>query len=215
MITLSDFREEDARSTAFDSILGWLGTETLGARAIWPFKSMGINLPGGKGLLETWARHSMGQTRTAIPKGQALSKLASAYFSKAHTVENLGGSSALADYYRSKRTAQQAQWLSKLAGKRAVAPIAAGIKDLGSAVKLFRFGFGVSFGLTLAKGAVEWASSINTISAEPFQGRSAPGAAPIYFGGAAYTQRQRALSAIHNSQLTTRAIFGNEAAYVH
>lgn len=34
-------------------------------------------------------------------------------------------------------------------------------------------------------------------------------------GGPAYTHRQRALQAIHNSQLTTRAIFGMEAGYVH
>jgi hypothetical protein len=31
----------------------------------------------------------------------------------------------------------------------------------------------------------------------------------------AYTQRQRALQAIHNSQLTTRAVIGNEASMLH
>lgn len=31
----------------------------------------------------------------------------------------------------------------------------------------------------------------------------------------AYTQRQRALSAIHDSQLTTRAALGNEASFMH
>lgn len=33
--------------------------------------------------------------------------------------------------------------------------------------------------------------------------------------GEAYTQRQMALQAIHNSQLTTRAVLGNEAAFMH
>ena len=37
---------------------------------------------------------------------------------------------------------------------------------------------------------------------------------PIDSGGA-WTQRQRAINAIHDSQLTTRAIIGQEASYLH
>ena len=32
---------------------------------------------------------------------------------------------------------------------------------------------------------------------------------------AAHTQRQRAIQAIHNSQMTTRAALGNEASFLH
>jgi len=40
-------------------------------------------------------------------------------------------------------------------------------------------------------------------------------AMPFVDTGMAMTQRQRAIMAIHDSQLTTRAILGNEAAYMH
>ena len=213
MITLSDYRAEDQRSTAFDSLLGWIGTEVAGARTIWPFSRLGLPIPGGRGLLERWAgsitrrEQVAGATRLA-----GLFEAQATVFSPTQVATTpLPGKAA------------QARRIADRLGRRAAtsftrhgigaAPIAAGIKDLGSAVRLFRFGFGVSFGLTLARGALDWASSISTVSAEPFRG--APGGEPMYFGGAAYTQRQRALAAIHNSQLTTRAIFGNEASYVH
>lgn len=38
---------------------------------------------------------------------------------------------------------------------------------------------------------------------------------PYIDTGAAATQRQRAIMAIHNSQMSTRMVFGNEAAQLH
>lgn len=66
----------------------------------------------------------------------------------------------------------------------------------------------IDIGTSIGEGAIDWRPRRD-------------GAGPVQFGDTyseimgAYTQRQRAIMAIHDSQLTTRAAIGNEASFLH
>jgi hypothetical protein len=70
------------------------------------------------------------------------------------------------------------------------------------------FGGMIDLGTSLGEAAIDWRPR-----------RDSP--SPFEFGNVyteitgAYTQRQRAIMAIHDSQLTSRAAIGNEASFIH
>lgn len=82
----------------------------------------------------------------------------------------------------------------------------------------------MGYGTLFALGTEIGGGVINTI-ADYSRGRRVKSLAPLSeennynMGGmatnAAFTQRQRAIQVIHNSQMSTRAAFGNEASYMH
>lgn len=83
------------------------------------------------------------------------------------------------------------------------------LRGVGVAVAALQLGTYVA---DITKGvserAMDWRPRRNVSSQHEF-------AMPFVDTQAAFTQRQRAIMAIHDSQLTTRAILGNEAAWVH
>lgn len=81
-------------------------------------------------------------------------------------------------------------------------------------------GMGVMLGaVQLAAGMADLASSVGQAAIDWRPRRDGP--SPYEFGHVyyeprgAYTQRQRAIMAIHDSQLTTRAAIGGEASFMH
>jgi len=209
MYTLPEHDERGYRHV-FDSLLFWGGV--FGAQALYP-KLAGsyINRP--------WLR--------AISVLNPEDRLARAYLSKGL----LGTSTAEELVTRATRFSRQAIKTYRVvpnagnrvkaaltlrrgttgaygAGVDALQTIGANLKKLGKIANLaFALDIGLTFGRMLGKALAEPQMVPVQVRYEvPRQS---------WAGGPAYTQRQRAIAAIHNSQLTTRAIFGNEAAYVH
>lgn len=87
-------------------------------------------------------------------------------------------------------------------------PLRQGLRKMGKTVGIW---WGVDIALMLGKMAGGLAAS--SPGEAYFSKYQVP--RPSFAGGPAYTQRQRALAAIHNSQLTNRAILGQEAGYMH
>ncbi len=91
-------------------------------------------------------------------------------------------------------------------------------KQIRTAVNLRTFARGVGMAELIKMGADLAGAATDAVMSY----RSAPkdiklSTGPGFFSDtrAAQTQRQRAIQAIHNSQLTTRAALGNEAAFLH
>ncbi len=91
-------------------------------------------------------------------------------------------------------------------------------RGLGGLSKKFLYsGVGI-LGFTLASSIVgasrSFATSTDEIMKSRYRGYYS-GADEYFDSRAAMTQRQRALQVIHNSQMSTRASFGNESSYMH
>lgn len=91
-------------------------------------------------------------------------------------------------------------------------------RSLNKYSKIFGLAGGAIMGYQLGKAALSLSRSFNMGADEQAASRRMP----LYNGGdeyfdsrAAFTQRQRALQVIHNSQMSTRAAFGEEASYLH
>ena len=88
-------------------------------------------------------------------------------------------------------------------------------KSLTSASKLLG---GLSlFALAVEGGSALFDATTSYTEARRARQESTAGAGDVsyYDSRVAFTQRQRALQVIHNSQLSTRAAFGQEASYMH
>ena len=114
------------------------------------------------------------------------------------------------------------EMMKKAGGVKAV-PLGPGIgekfeRQIRQSVRLRQFARGVGMAEIIKLGADLGGMAVDAVMSY----RSAPkdiklSTGPGFFSDtrAAQTQRQRAIQAIHNSQLTTRAALGNEAAFLH
>jgi len=91
-------------------------------------------------------------------------------------------------------------------------------KTLGRYSKIFGFTGLAIMGYQIGKGVASGSRAF-AVGADDIEQARRTG---IYTGGdeyydsrAAFTQRQRALQVIHNSQMSTRAAFAEEASYLH
>lgn len=86
----------------------------------------------------------------------------------------------------------------------------------GNIIKTLGLWYGVA---QLSTGVASMARSIgNAVNEAQPRGNIRPPsqfATTFYDTSGAYTMRQRAMAAIHNSQLSTRASLGNEASFMH
>lgn len=74
---------------------------------------------------------------------------------------------------------------------------------------------GWQMGSELVRGSRAFAESTDDIAARRRSGGMYNGNDEYFDSRAAFTQRQRALQVIHNSQLSTRAAMGSEAGFLH
>lgn len=99
--------------------------------------------------------------------------------------------------------------ISRLRGKANIWQLGNTAKGIGTGLAAIQIAaMGADIGASLVEAAIDW---------RPRRDRQSP----YEFGNVfyeprgAFTQRQRAIMAIHDSQLTTRAAIGNEASFMH
>ena len=84
--------------------------------------------------------------------------------------------------------------------------------------KIYGFASMAVMGFQLTKGAVGASRSLVTGVRDIEESRRSPayvGNDEYFDSRVAFTQRQRALQVIHNSQMSTRAAFGSESSFLH
>lgn len=91
------------------------------------------------------------------------------------------------------------------------AQLARGLKSVSRG---FNFALMIELGVTLGRTVADIVGSY-TPEKKPWRRRQLETGVPYLDTRISQTQRQRAIQAIHNSQMTTRAILGNEAAFAH
>lgn len=172
--------------------------------------SLGTNSARGRRVLwNTYARGTA-QYGTRTANAWLQNQVARRHFGTVSTVPGAGGVDEVVVGSRKNVAAQRA------AGSLGRARVAAGVAGLGYAaatvgravlsVQLGLMGFQVAQGV--AEAAIDWRPR-NTYKSSHEFGHI------FYDPRGAYTQRQRALASIHDSQLTTRAAIGNEASFAH
>lgn len=113
-------------------------------------------------------------------------------------------------YEKNKTNVAKARRVMKVATKGArFAEIGQSLKGWGVAIGSAQLAaFAMDIGASIGHAAIDWRPRRDSQTQYEFGGNYTE------IGGA-YTQRQRAIMAIHDSQLTSRAAIGGEAAFMH
>lgn len=100
-------------------------------------------------------------------------------------------------------------WTQSMRGSR-IAQIGQSLKGWGVAIGSAQLGaFAMDIGASIGHATVDWRPRRESHTQFEFGGNTYSEI------GGAYTQRQRAIMAIHDSQLTSMAAIGGEAAFMH